>query len=341
MMNISQIAWNYYKNQILKNPQKDYSRAGSLILIVTSKCNFKCRHCLRDFSQARDLSFEIAQKAIEGAKKYNFKLVGLTGGEPLLYPDFKPLIEFIVANGYMFSLVTNGLNFKQFAPLFKKHRDKISFIAFSLESTDRKQHDFMRQKGSFDALLEDFQICRESKIPFRTVTAVSTMNYEQIFDIALFAKKKGAKSLAMTTVLPCPRSEDNQFVLNAKQREELFFSLRGLTKIIKLPIFISADIHALNNLRLCNPLDMLDVSIDMDGNIVQCCELANFDSPAVTRRAIVTSLADQSFDDAFKILSEHLHKFTCRRIEDYKLVPDPAHIDFNSCFYCIRRLNGE
>ena len=342
-MSFAENFWKHYRRQFLKNisrskGNKSFFVRGSLVLIVTARCNFACKHCLRDFNATQDMSLEIAQKAVFGAKKYNFKNVALTGGEPFLYPKFEQLIELITENDYLFSIVTNGYNFKEFTDFLKRRKERISFIAFSVESTDKNKHDSIRREGSFERLLEDFRICREAKIPFRIVTAASAMNYDEIFNIALFAKKKGAQSLVMTTVLPCPRSENNKLVLDAEKREELFLTLRELPKIIKLPILIGADIRAQNNIKLCSPLNMLEVTIDMDGNLVQCCELSNYDSPSIYRNAIITSLKDKSFDDALKAFSEYLHRFNCMRIEDYKNRIHLDDIDFNSCFYCLHAL---
>lgn len=344
-MRLTQLIWKHYREQLVKNNpggkgQAPFFTAGNLVLIVTSRCNFLCKHCLRNFDSGRDLSLDIAKKALLGAKRYKFRHMSLTGGEPLVYPHLKELIEFAVNNGYKFAIVTNGYNLNEVGDLLKKYRPSISFIAFSLESVDKKKHDAQRREGSFERLLEDFQFCRKNKIPFRVLTAASLMNYDEIFDLALFAKKKGAQCLAVTTILPCPRSEDNKLVLDAGRRQELFLLLKQLPHIIKLPVVIAADLRAPGNIKLCQALDMVEITVDMDGNLVQCCELANFDSEDIRRHAIITSLTDKSFDDALKILSEHSHKSGVQRIEDFKTQADLEHIDFNSCFYCLRKLTA-
>ena len=343
-MGLSDILWNQCRNRILKKADTAKQTAFTncaLIFSLTTRCNFSCKHCLRDLKNTKDLPLEIAEKVFREAKKYHFTHVCLTGGEPLVYPHFKEIVEMLSRHDYSFSTVTNGYIFSQFADLFKKHRRKISFIGFSIESTNQEIHDSIRRQGSFEKLLENFSICRKSKIPFRIVTAASLKNYKDLFNIALFAKKKGASALVVTTVLPCPRSVDNNLVLDAAKRNELFLTLREMPKIIKLPIMIGADIRAYSNITLCTSLDMKDVAFDADGNIVQCCEVANFDTGTIYQKGIIASLKDVSFDDALKKLSEHIHQFKCRRIEDYKTQPDPDEIDFSSCFYCLRQLGLE
>ncbi len=332
------VFWKKYRERMLKERKKlkdSSGGGGNVVFILTSRCNFSCKHCLRNLNSGSDLPFEVAEKVVVSAKKFGYSNICLTGGEPLLYPRLRDLAGLITDNDFSFSVVSNGYLFNKHLDLFKEHRDKIRFIAFSLESTDKTRHDFQRMKGSFDVLMENFRICRGAKIPFRVVTAASLMNYDEIFDIALLAKKKGAQCLSMTTILPCPRSEENKLVLNSSQREELHASLGELSRMLKFPILISADIKACPGVRLCNAVSMAEISVDMDGNLVQCCELSNYDDEHIRSSAVITSLKDKPFDQGLKLLSERLHKFNCKRIEDYIKEPDPASIDFNSCFYCL------
>jgi MoaA/NifB/PqqE/SkfB family radical SAM enzyme len=337
-MSLSGIFWKKYKERMLKERQKlkgPSGGGGNVVFILTSRCNFICKHCLRNLDSGSDLPFDVAQKVVCCAKKFGYSNICLTGGEPLLYPRLRELVGLITDNDFSFSVVSNGYLFNKHLDLFKEHRGKMRFIAFSLESTDKTKHDTQRMKGSFDVLMDNFRICREAKIPFRVVTAASLMNYDEIFDIALLAKKKGAQCLSMTTILPCPRSEENKLVLNRAQREELYASLGELSRMLKFPINISADIKACPGVLLCNAVTMADISVDMDGNLVQCCELSNYDDEHIRSSAVITSLKDKTFDQALKCLSERLHKFNCKRIEDYIKEPDPSSIDFNSCFYCL------
>ncbi len=343
-MNIQKIVWEAYKKRVLHD-KKDFIgnffnlTPNSLVFIITSRCNFSCKHCLRDFSYNKDLPFELFEKAVLEAKKYNFRHACLTGGEPLMYPEFNQALELLVNNGYRFSIVTNGYEFENKAPLIMKHKNCANFVAFSLESIDKEKHDSIRRQGSFEKLLANFALCKTQKIPFRIVTALSSLNHEELFDICLFAKKKGASAVALTTVLPCPRSEDNKMVLSSEKRQELFILARQLSQTIKLPILISSDIRANNNIRLCSTFEARDLTLDMDGNLVQCCELSNFDDKNMRKNAIITSLKDSSFDDALKAVYNHANKLSNMRINDYKSVKDSKDIDFNSCFYCIRKLS--
>ncbi len=278
------------------------------------------------------------EKALAGAKKFGYSNVSLTGGEPTLHSQFKEVIDLAVRYGYSICMPTNGYNFKEWIDIFKK-LPKDSFLpVFSLESVNKERHDTIRREGSYDRLLENFKICRGLKIPFRIISAISTANFDETFEIAIFAKKKGAHSLSVTTVLPCPRSENNKLVLSQQQRKNLLLIVQRIPKIVKIPILIAADICATNNIKMCRSLSMNEITIDMNANLIHCCEMSNYDSGQVLKNGIATSLKNKSFAEAIKAYSEYTHKYTSARIDDYESQNETDNLDFNSCFYCVNKL---
>ena len=62
---------------------------------ITGKCNFRCRHCLVSAPDAHlpQLPFEDLLHIAEEIARCGIKRVDITGGEPLLRPDFEQLIE--------------------------------------------------------------------------------------------------------------------------------------------------------------------------------------------------------------------------------------------------------
>ncbi len=56
---------------------------------TTKECHLKCRHCYRDAGDrhADELTLTEGKRLIEGIAKAGFKILILSGGEPLLRPD--------------------------------------------------------------------------------------------------------------------------------------------------------------------------------------------------------------------------------------------------------------
>jgi|GEM_PF-638319 len=343
-MTLAQRLWRFYQNDIARrekqgNLANPFFSGGSLILIVTTRCNFSCRHCLRVLEDPKDLPLPVAVKALEGGRKYNYRTVSLTGGEPFVYPHLQELAERAVALGYRLVIVTNGYNLLNHADWLRRFKKGIALLVFSLESAVAEEHDGLRRQGSFERLMKDFAFCRGEKIRFRTATTVSTRNIDALFDIGILARKNRAQDLVFTTMLPCPRTQENQLVLNAQQRQRLPFELLTLGRLLKKTVFISSDIRGNANLKICFPMEMREVAVDAEGRLVQCCELGNFDHPEIQRRAVVADLNTESFDAAMEKFSLRIHRLIAGRIADQQTSEarneDP---DFNSCFYCINKI---
>jgi MoaA/NifB/PqqE/SkfB family radical SAM enzyme len=345
-MNLGRIAWNM---ALSRNPddaasQKKavsfFSRKGSLVVNLTTRCNFSCKHCMRKLSDQKDFPLDLLEKIVIDAKKFNFGHMSLTGGEPLLYPHLHECIDLLVKNGYIFNMATNGFVLENFFGLIKKNKKNIQFIQFSLDDIDAKRHDDLRRAGSFEKLTLGARFCHDNKIPFRFMTAVSAANSENIFDIALFAKKKGAFSLACATVLPCPRSQNNHLVLNEDQRNRLFLNVTQLSRLLRFPITMTAGIRTQDILRICSGLSLNEIALDVDGYVVRCCDLANFDDEDIRAKAMITSAKNKSFGEILLKCADHVRNFEAIRIQDYQNQTNPDTTDFNSCFYCLGKLTN-
>jgi MoaA/NifB/PqqE/SkfB family radical SAM enzyme len=341
-MGLLQKSWQFYKKQILnqdveKLRPRFINNSKSLVFYITSKCNFTCRHCMRDFSDQRELPLELAKSIVNSAKHYNYNRIVFTGGEPFLYSGVREISDYCASRNLGIHFVSNGWLFQDYVDIFRKYRNRAT-VAFSLEDDNASGHDFIRRKGSFARQLKNFKLARKHKIPFRVIFTISPRNYDKVFNMALFAKKQGARALAFTTMLPCPKTKEYGLVLDKPSRQKLFVLLIKLRKIIRLPIVIAADIRAESGVQMCRSLKMEELTVDVEGNFVHCCEMAGFDSAVVASHSLVKKNKQESFAQGFKKLNQYVDNFSCQRIDDYQEQQDIHDIDFNSCFYCLSKL---
>ena len=75
-----------------------------LILHVTNRCNFRCRHCFVDFSNTCDLSLEMCRALARKMGRLFWLDIG--GGEPFLRDDLADVITAFDAQVVM--IPTNG-----------------------------------------------------------------------------------------------------------------------------------------------------------------------------------------------------------------------------------------
>jgi len=102
-----------------------YSPAPAVVsFILTSRCNLDCSMCPQAKSRSKfaewtgkELEFEKIKKVIDHIPFSFFKpRIHLSGGEPLLYKSFLPLIKYLKKKKIKWSMTTNGFVLKEFAP---------------------------------------------------------------------------------------------------------------------------------------------------------------------------------------------------------------------------------
>ncbi|MCX5880685.1 MAG: radical SAM protein, partial [Deltaproteobacteria bacterium] len=102
---------------------------GSLDL--TYRCNCNCRHCwLRiapgDPDRGRELSFDEIRNIVDQARALGTHRWSISGGEPMLRPDFPEIFAYLTAKAVSYILNTNGtLITPEIALLFKRKGSKM------------------------------------------------------------------------------------------------------------------------------------------------------------------------------------------------------------------------
>lgn len=319
-----------------------------LACVLTTECNLKCLHCLRSNVIGSHLPFEIIQKAVAGAKKFGLEYVHLTGGEPFLYRHLPGLFELLAANNIQATFSSNGLLFEKNSELISKYKKVINFINISLDGHVASVHEATRGNGSFRAVLDSLEFARGNKLSFGVNCCLNRFNIAYAADMVKFARKLGAKHVNFSTVLPCTNADENGLVLCEAERKKAYNELRRLSyvssldffKLFYVPVFISEPVYASSNIVMCANQSLRTITIDVDGSLHFCCFLTVYDVAfEVEKRLRIANLSDVSFEDGVKLFSDNIHRFLSDRINDYQTgFFDKEGLDFNSCFYCNKKL---
>jgi 7-carboxy-7-deazaguanine synthase len=95
-------------NEIYYSVQGESSKAGLLCVFVRlTYCNLRCTYCDTEYAfyEGKDYT---ADQVLEEVKKYNCKLVEVTGGEPLVQPESVELMKRLCDEGFEVMLETGG-----------------------------------------------------------------------------------------------------------------------------------------------------------------------------------------------------------------------------------------
>lgn len=218
--NILKIEKPYVYEKIMRYKEK--YEAGESIAIIQFQydytCNFKCVHCsVKKFQGKKDGRFfkipdvkELARQADE----MGLAQIVITGGEPLVFPDFDQIVEAIDPQRFYIVSDTNGW-FLDDAKA--KHIKSIGVdkIQLSLDSLSADEHDSFRcKKGSHEKALRaiDASLNAGLNIILATVVTKQRIRSEEFIEYLEFAKEKGV-GVFVTYAKPVGAWEGNFDVL--------------------------------------------------------------------------------------------------------------------------------
>lgn len=121
---------------------------------TTSRCNLFCRHCYRESGPGADASGELSTREgrnlIAAIARAGFRLLILSGGEPLLREDILDLVAAAREAGLVPAMGTNGTLLT--ADVARALASAgLRGVAVSVDSLDREYHDAFRgMKGAYD-----------------------------------------------------------------------------------------------------------------------------------------------------------------------------------------------
>lgn len=172
---------------------------------LTARCNLRCRHCRAaagDRAAPGELTAEEALAAARDIRAAGDPLLILTGGEPLMRPDFFPLAEACCGLFSRVALATNGTRVDE--RLARRIVDSgIRRVSISLDGADAETHDrFRGQAGSFAAALRGYDALRHAGMSMQINVTVTRHNEGQLETLLQLAADRGADAFHLFMLVP-------------------------------------------------------------------------------------------------------------------------------------------
>lgn len=290
-------------------------------------CNYSCSHCYSSSSPNQKIfltKVEIEQ-AISDAAAMGYGVLSISGGEPMMYPYLKEILETAKNEGMSTSLVTNG-SFR--AESYKKIAGLLDTIAVSLDGNE-ETHDSVRgRKGAFrkvDAFLDFMQ---GYVLKTGVVYSLSNASWQQLSDVLKYASTKEIDLFQIHPIEPIGRAINNSELLLSREnlkRSYLFIQLIST----HFPFTIHLD--ALNksdaikelipNPEGSEPSEKIDLLVmDELGNILPY-------SYGISRDWAITNIKSQALKHAWVKFERKLDSFkqmceaTINAMEEQVLLP--------------------
>lgn len=179
---------------------------------ITSRCNLNCIHCRLenkdDFSN-KELTFEEIIEIINKLKEFeSVEWISIGGGEPLLRKDLYDIIKYSKENGFKILLVTNGILVDE-KVIENLQNSGLNRVQVSIDGFEKKTHELIRGKNTFDKTLNSIRLFLNSKIETTIRCVINKLNYTEVEDLIKFFAKEGVPSISIRRFVPSGNSIPN------------------------------------------------------------------------------------------------------------------------------------
>jgi SynChlorMet cassette radical SAM/SPASM protein ScmF len=187
---------------------------NSYYVYMTAGCNLACQHCwLTPTFQSNEgtgghLDYDLFELAIEEGLPLGLSQVKLTGGEPLLHPDFEKIVKLIKEKGLGVNIETNGILLTKSLVRFLKEESSLSHISVSLDGAAPETHDpFRGVEGSFARAVQGIRHLVDADYHPQVIMSIHQGNIDEIEAIVHLAEEIGAGSVKFNLIQPSGRAE--------------------------------------------------------------------------------------------------------------------------------------
>lgn len=278
---------------------------GKLKLKITERCNANCLCCqsrleryAQNTNENYDMSFVMAKKCIDEAKKLGWDRLIISGGEPTLNKEIDKIIDYGKASNMLVSLYTNGstLSEEYIDSLEKVNLDVLMLSYYSKNKNSYvaiRQSEYVYNKAS-----EAIRLLAERKksnmlMQIRMQTVLTKYNYEDLPELLLLAIDSKFNTLSIsflehaTSNIFLYMEEDDIEKFKGKIVPELIkiieeSSISETNKKINQDILLNiqkGDFYKHNYLEIGEYRDIEDYCINKDqylvvapsGQVLPCC----------------------------------------------------------------------
>ncbi len=152
---------------------------------ITNCCNDNCLFCYRD-KVSKNLNFNEKKIIIDKISLSGIRKLTFAGGEPLLVPEIKTLINYAKSKGIIVSLTTNAILLKD--EMLDFSLKNLDWLTLSLDgATDEMQREMTRNKEHFNRIMKILNYAanfERKKCKIKINTLISSINQDSIIKIA-------------------------------------------------------------------------------------------------------------------------------------------------------------
>ncbi|HEX3607713.1 MAG TPA: mycofactocin radical SAM maturase [Candidatus Dormibacteraeota bacterium] len=240
---------------------------------ITYACNLQCVHCLSSSGRRADdeLTTEEALRLIDDWARMRVFYINVGGGEPMVRPDFRRLMEHAVESGVGVKFSTNGSRMDTSTARWIASGDYLD-VQISLDGVDAPVNDAIRGEGSYAHARNAMDLLAAEGFPFKLNHVVTRRTVDDLDRLHDLATGYGAQ-LRVTRLRPSGRGLHvwEQLRLTQAQNRTLYAWLRAHPDVLTGDSFfhLSALGEPLDGLNMCGA-GRIVCCVDPRGDVFAC-----------------------------------------------------------------------
>ncbi len=169
---------------------------------LTERCNLICKYCYRESSPILKSYMKKPIEFLENIYKKGVRILEISGGEPLLHPQIRDILKFVLTKFNHVALLTNGTLLKgEILKICKKHSHNI-VIQVSLPSMDPERYYRITGKYLLDKVLDNIKEMEKMNLRFRLgMVVIDDESIEEIEKLVDFSYNIGAMQFVFTPMI--------------------------------------------------------------------------------------------------------------------------------------------
>lgn len=163
----------------------------------TLACNLTCLHCYSESAPhfRQQVPLEPLQHFLGTAQAAGFDAISLSGGEPLLYHPLEELLRFARAEGFVTSIVTNGMLLE--TSRARRILGLLDLVAVSVDGVPDLHNRIRNAPNAFEKMERGLSVIRQTGTRFGIIHSVTRESWDSLLWLGDFAAERGASLLQL------------------------------------------------------------------------------------------------------------------------------------------------
>jgi Fe-coproporphyrin III synthase len=172
-------------------------RLPLLTLYLSERCNSRCVTCDYWRHGHADMDLAAVRRLLPSLADLETEVVLISGGEPLLNPEWVEIAQLLRAEGLKLWLLTSGLSLAKHA---RRVTELFAAVTVSLDGTNRETYAAIRGLDAFDKVCEGIRAVANAGTPVNCRITLQRANFRQMPEFVALARELGVRQISFLAV---------------------------------------------------------------------------------------------------------------------------------------------